>query len=122
MASLYELVGGQGFFDALVDRFYEGVEADERLRHMYPDDLTEPKLHLALFLGQFWGGPGAYQDLRGHPRLRLRHVPFVIDQVARDAWMQHMGAAVRTCGLDADIQQEMLDYFEKAATFLINAD
>lgn len=122
MPALYELVGGQPFFDALVDRFYAGVEQDERLRHMYPDDLTEPKLHLALFLAQFWGGPGTYMEVRGHPRLRLRHVPFLIDQEARDAWFDHMAAAVRGGGLAPEVEQEMLAYFDKAATFLINAE
>lgn len=122
MAALYELVGGQPFFDALVDRFYAGVDTDERLRHMYPQDLTEPKLHLALFLAQFWGGPKTYMETRGHPRLRLRHVPFLIDEEARDAWYDHMASAVRGAGLDAAVEQEMLAYFDRAATFLINAE
>lgn len=122
MASLYELVGGQAFFDDLVDRFYADVDVDVRLRHMYPDDLTEPKLHLALFLAQFWGGPPTYMEVRGHPRLRLRHVPFRIDVEARDAWFEHMAAAVRSAGLSAEVEDEMIAYFDKAATFLINAD
>lgn len=120
--SLYELVGGQAFFDDLVERFYAAVDVDARLRHMYPDDLTEPKLHLALFLSQFWGGPPTYSETRGHPRLRLRHVPFLIDVEARDAWFEHMAGAVRSAGLSSEIEGEMIAYFDKAATFLINAD
>ena len=68
--ALFEAVGGQAFFDRLVTLFYEGVEADDHLRPMYPEDLEPSRRHLALFLGQYWGGPSSYQDERGHPRLR----------------------------------------------------
>ena len=70
--SLFEQVGGQPFFDRLVDRFYEGVEADDVLLPLYPDhaDLGGARRRLALFLGQYWGGPTTYSDERGHPRLR----------------------------------------------------
>ena len=84
---MFELVGGQPFFDALVDRFYDGVETDPRSAPLYPDDLEPGKRALALFLGQYWGGPPDYSDEKGHPRLRMRHAPFAIDASARDAWL-----------------------------------
>lgn len=118
---LYDRLGGQPFFDRLVDDFYDGVSVDPVLRAMYPQDLTEPKEHLALFLAQFWGGPATYLERRGHPRLRLRHAPFVIDQAARDAWVDHMAAAVRASGVDDEVASAMLDYFDTSATFLMNA-
>jgi len=118
--TLYERVGGQVFFDALVGRFYAGVEADPVLRPLYPDDLADPKAHLALFLAQYWGGPPTYSDQRGHPRLRLRHAPFVIGLRERDAWMRHMGEAVRTAGLEPADESALMDYFELAARSLIN--
>ena len=121
MENLYERVGGQPFFDALIDRFYTGVETDPVLRPLYPPDLADPKAHLALFLAQYWGGPPAYSEQRGHPRLRMRHAPFVIGLVERDAWMRHMAEAVRTAGLDQDDQSALMDYFEMAARSLINA-
>ena len=98
--NLYERVGGQAFFDALVERFYAGVETDPILRPLYPEDLADPKAHLALFLAQYWGGPPTYSEQRGHPRLRMRHAPFVIGLPERDAWLRHMGEAVRTAELD----------------------
>ena len=64
------------------------------LRPLYPDDLSGPRRHLALFLQQYWGGPGTYSEERGHPRLRQRHVPFVISEAERDAWFTHMAAAL----------------------------
>jgi hemoglobin len=118
--TLYERVGGQTWFDALVDRFYERVEADPVLRPMYPDDLGPGKRHLALFLAQYWGGPPTYSDERGHPRLRQRHFPFVVGVRERDAWYRAMRAAVLEGDLTTEDEAAMLDYFDKAATFMIN--
>jgi hemoglobin len=121
VATVFERVGGQQFFDELVERFYLQVEDDPTLRPMYPEDLSEPKEHLALFLGQYWGGPPAYNDQRGHPRLRLRHAPFVIGLAERDAWLRHMTDAVRAAGLDGETEAELLGYFEMASRTLINS-
>lgn len=119
---MYERVGGEPFFVSLVDRFYEGVADDPILRPMYPDDLTEAKRHLVLFLVQYWGGPTTYLDERGHPRLRMRHAPFPVDLAARDAWIKAMGRAVVEAGLPEEEESEMLRYFVMAATHLINTD
>ncbi len=94
MDTLYERVGGEPFFVDLVDRFYVGVAGDPLLRPLYPDDLTESSRHLALFLMQYWGGPSTYGEERGHPRLRMRHAPFVVGPAERDAWLRHMLAAL----------------------------
>jgi hemoglobin len=117
----FERWGGQPFFDALVGRFYEGVVVDPLLRPMYPDDLAESKTHLALFLGQYWGGPDVYNQERGHPRLRMRHAPFVIGRAEAEAWMRHMTAAVDAWGMAADDRNELLDYLSMAARSLQNA-
>ena len=87
---------------------------------MYPDDLTDSKAHLALFLMQYWGGPRAYSEQRGHPRLRMRHAPFPIGTAAADAWLRHMTEAVGAAGLEPDDRQELLDYLAMAARSLIN--
>ena len=95
-ATLYEVVGGEPFFRRLVDAFYEGVADDEVLLRLYPEapDLTGARERLTLFLVQYWGGPTTYSDARGHPRLRLRHLPFHIGREERDRWLAHMTAAV----------------------------
>lgn len=113
--------GGEEFFTTLVGRFYEGVAADPLLRPLYPDDLAESKAHLALFLMQYWGGPRHYSDQRGHPRLRMRHAPFVIGRAEADAWLRHMTAAVTAAHMAPDDQRELLDYLAMAAQSLINA-
>ena len=125
MDTLYERVGGEQFFVDLVDRFYLGVAGDPLLRPLYPDELTESSRHLALFLMQYWGGPGTYGEERGHPRLRMRHVPFVIGPAERDAWLRHMvgallelEAALRISAADT---RELRSYLEMAASSLLNA-
>ena len=118
--TVYELVGGEEFFVALVDRFYAGVATDMLLRPMYPDDLTDAKRHLAGFLAQYWGGPPAYSEERGHPRLRMRHTTFVVDETARDAWLRHMLAAVDEAGVSREVHTAFTDYFVRSADFLVN--
>ena len=117
--TLYERVGRDWFF-ALVERFYVGVAADPLLRPMYPDDLEPGKEHLALFLVQYWGGPPEYSQLRGHPRLRRRHMEFPIDDTARLAWFRHMTEAVRAGDLSPSDETEVLTYFESASRSLVN--
>ena len=120
-ATLFERVGGEPFFVALVDRFYDGVAGDPVLRPMYREgDLSEERRWLALFLVQYWGGPTAYAEHRGHPRLRMRHAPFRIGIEERDHWFAHMRAAVEASGAAPSEQGELLAYFTSAADFLIN--
>ncbi len=76
-------------------KFYEGVQTDEVLWPMYPaEDLEGAIQRLTGFLEQYWGGPSTYSEERGHPRLRMRHLPFKVNPDARDRWLRHMRAAV----------------------------
>ena len=119
--SIYQLVGGHETFVRLCDAFYGRVETDPVLRPLYPDGpLDESKEHLALFLSQFFGGPDEYSQRRGHPRLRARHLPFSIGRKERDVWVQHMLAALDESGIREPAYAAMKQYFEDAATFLIN--
>ncbi len=119
--SFYDTVGGSATFSHLVERFYEGVAADDVLRPMYPEeDLGPAAERLRLFLEQYWGGPSTYSETRGHPRLRMRHAPFAVGPVARDRWLAHMREAVDGLGL-APLQQATLwDYLERAAHSMVN--
>jgi len=119
--TVFEVVGGAATFRTLVERFYAGVAGDPILRPIYPDeDLSNATERLTLFLIQYWGGPDTYSATRGHPRLRLRHQPFVIGQSERDAWLRHMTAAVESLDLPPDVRKELLDYFDTASTAMIN--
>jgi hemoglobin len=120
--SLYDAVGGMPFFEALVDRFYDGVRSDPVLLALYPEpeDLAPARHKLTLFLAQYWGGPSTYNEERGHPALRMRHAPFAIGSEARDRWLAHMRAALAALDPPADAERELSDYFELAAESLRN--
>jgi hemoglobin len=122
-ASVYEAAGGEATFSRLVERFYAGVAEDPVLRPLYPQDpemFRAATEHLRLFLIQYWGGPGWYSEQRGHPRLRMRHAPFSIGRRERDAWMGHMRAAVHSLDLAPPVREAFLEYFETAATAMMN--
>ncbi len=121
MKSFYERVGGSPVFTDLVSQFYAQVAVNPILRPMYPDeDLKGAARRLQMFLEQYWGGPAAYSDERGHPRLRIRHAGFHISSLQRDAWLACMRNAVHGLGLDKDLEIEMLQYMEMAANSLVN--
>jgi hemoglobin len=119
-ASLYDRVGGEPYFVALVERFYDRIERDPLLRPIYPPNLEPGKANLAAFLAQYWGGPPTYSARRGHPRLRMRHVRFPIGTRERDAWVQRMVEAVSESPASPADVEALVAYFERAATMLIN--
>jgi len=118
--AIYAGIGDDQPFYALVEAFYQGVETDSTLRSLYPSDLTRAKLHLTWFLIQRFGGPTRYQEERGHPRLRMRHVPFRIGPSESEAWLRHMNAAVEAVSEFAPFQAALQRYFRDSAAFLIN--
>jgi hemoglobin len=119
---LYDEIGGEPVFRALVDRFYEGVALDPILRPLYPDeDLAGARDRLALFLMQYWGGPRTYSDNRGHPRLRMRHAHWVIGERERDAWLGHMRTAVDSLELSESARAAIWEHVERAANRLVNS-
>ena len=121
--TVHDAVGGQAFFDDLVGHFYAAVAEDPLLRPLYPEaDLGPAADRLAGFLAQYFGGPPLYSEARGHPRLRMRHAPYVIGAAERDAWLEHMLAAVEHMGPPPEIAELMRDYFVMAAEHMVNAD
>lgn len=126
MPSIYERLGGEQFFTELVQGFYSRVRNDPVLRPMYPEELDPAERRLRLFLMQYFGGPTTYDQERGHPRLRLRHMGFVIDKRARDIWLGHMLASLddlllaREPQTSAEDEQALRDYLHDTAQFLVN--
>ena len=118
--TVYALVGGE-FFVELVERFYEGVAGDAVLRPLYPSqDLADAKARLCGFLVQYWGGPTTYSEERGHPRLRMRHAPFPVDEAARDRWLAHMRDALDARDLSPELDDKLWRYLESAAHAMVN--
>lgn len=120
--TFYEAVGGEETFRKLIGRFYEEVKADEVLRPIYPEeDLEAAEERLRLFLMQYWGGPHTYSDERGHPRLRMRHAPFSIGPIERDAWLRCMRIAVDEAGIEEPYRRQLWQYLEMAANSMMNS-
>ena len=117
--TLYELAGGKPAFVRLVDNFYDRVSADPLLRPLFPADFRDPKERLALFLVQYFGGPATYSEQRGHPRLRMRHAPFAIDQKGRDRWIELMEESLAEVQLPAEVVPPLRMFFHDSATFMI---
>ena len=119
--SMFSRLGGEPFFRALVEDFYEGVSTDPILRPMYPEGDLQPAIErLTLFLMQYWGGPETYSERRGHPRLRMRHAAFPIDAEAKDAWLRHMLSALDKQSVDKNLDIELRTYLTSTAEFLVN--
>lgn len=120
--TFYDEVGGHATFERLVREFYRGVAGDAPLRDLYPEeDLAPAERRLLMFLEQYWGGPTTYSQERGHPRLRMRHVPFAVTPQQRDRWLTHMMAAVDTLDLDETHDLLLRDYLTRAAHSLVNS-
>ncbi len=120
---MFERAGGQEFFETLTRRFYTAVAGDPTLRPLYPEEagrFEAARRHLELFLVQHWGGPAVYRAERGDARLPDRHRRFAIGPAERDAWLRHMGEAVRAAGLRPLDEYQMLSFFEAQANHLVN--
>jgi len=119
--TFYDSVGGHDTFEALVSGFYARVAQDPVLSAIYPDhDWAAAAQRLLMFLEQYWGGPHTYSELRGHPRLRMRHAGFAIDVTARDVWLTHMRAALDDISLTSTADQVIWTYLVNAANALVN--
>jgi hemoglobin len=118
MDSYYERIGGEAGIRALVQRFYQRM--DERpdaatVRAMHPPDLAESERKLQLFLTMWTGGPRTYMEERGHPMMRARHLPFAIDDAARDAWMACMTDALDETVADPTLRSDLHGAFQRLA-------
>ena len=121
MSTFWEEVGGTDFFEELISGFYAYVAVDPILRPMYPEtDLHDAAERLQLFLEQYWGGPSTYSEMRGHPRLRMRHNQFFIDSKAKEAWLNAMSKALDSMEIDSAHKAELWNYLELAANSLVN--
>lgn len=120
--SFYEAVGGAPTFAKLTQVFYQEVASDAILREMYPEeDLGPAEDRLRMFLEQYWGGPTTYSEQRGHPRLRMRHQPYVVNPDARDRWLRAMRVAVDSLELPPLYEDQLWDYLDRAAHAMVNS-
>ena len=121
--TLYDAAGGMPFFESLIGRFYHRVATDPVLGPLYPvDDLDGARHRLTLFFAQYWGGPRTYDAERGHPRLRMRHMPFAIGPAERDAWLRLMHEAIAGSAAPAPVADRLTAYVDMAAEAMRNRD
>ena len=118
--TVFDRVGGSAWFYQLLDFFYEDVIRRDEIRNLYPDDLTDSKKNTADFLIQYWGGPSSYSERRGHPRLRMRHAPYVIGDDQKESWLASMRFALVQMQPAKEIEEAMVEYFLMAAEHMKN--
>ncbi|HIW92372.1 MAG TPA: globin [Candidatus Corynebacterium avicola] len=123
-SSLFEAIGGEPMFDRIVSEFYRQVPDDPILGPMYPaDDMDGAEDRLRWFLMQYWGGPQTFNEQRGHPRLRMRHMHFHINPAARERWLVLMGNALETIpeeDLPEPARAALWDHMVRVADMLVN--
>ncbi len=117
---IYSVIGEEGF-TRLIAAFYRQVPGDDILGRMYPPhDLAGAEQRLRDFLIGRFGGPQRYIEQRGHPRLRMRHMPFAVNPAARERWLQLMTNALDEAKLPADVDALLREFFAGVSAMLVN--
>ncbi len=115
----YEKIGRDNI-KQLIHDFYQEIRKDELLKPMYKNDLDGAEERLFLFMTQYLGGPDTYNQKRGHPRLRMRHVNFPVNEQAKQHWLNNMKVALDKSAIDSSDKEFLWNYFQKTAEFLKN--
>jgi len=121
--SLYEVIGGETRVRDMVDRFYDLMDLEPQfavLRAVHPPTLDHAREQLFLFLCGWMGGPDTYIERNGHPRLRMRHMPFAIGTVERDQWLQAMAWAMDDVGIEESLRLRLMESFYQTADWMRN--
>jgi hemoglobin len=124
-ATPYEWIGGEEKVKALVERFYDLMDLEPAyadLRAVHGNDLSKARQHLFWFLCGWLGGPQHYTDRFGHPRLRMRHMPFTIGLKERDQWLACMDQAMAETGVDEGLRSQLKGSFFQTADWMRNAE
>ena len=117
---IYSVIGEEGFTH-LIAAFYRQVPGDDILGRMYPPhDLAGAEQRLRDFLIGRFGGPQRYIEQRGHPRLRMRHMPFAVNAAARERWLQLMTNALDEAQLPPEVDALLRDFFDGVSAMLVN--
>jgi hemoglobin len=119
-ATFLEAVGGRDGVSGLVEEFYRRIEADPDIRPVYPEDLEPGKAHLKLFFEQWLGGEPVYSRQFGHPRLRMRHFPFVIGERHAGLWLKHMRGAMQARHVPAEVERAIFERLGPLARHMVN--
>ena len=122
-ATPFEMIGGEATVRALVERFYDLMELEPayaELRATHGSDLASARDKLFWFLCGWLGGPAYYIEKFGHPRLKMRHMPFSIGIVERDQWLACMSRAMEDIAVDAALRERLKSSFFQTADWMRN--
>jgi hemoglobin len=122
-SSLYEMLGGETGLRSLVDRFYDLLDSSpeaEKIRVFHPKSLKQSREKFFMFLSGWSGGPQLYVEQFGHPRLRMRHMPFSIGVVERDQWLWCMNKALGESGFEPRLVEYLKNRFAEVADAMRN--
>ncbi|MCS4486626.1 truncated hemoglobin YjbI [Staphylococcus americanisciuri] len=117
----YEIIGQDALY-RMIDYFYTLVEQDTRINHLFPGDFAETARKQKQFLTQFLGGPDLYTQEHGHPMLKKRHMPFVIDHDAKDAWLENMHTAIQTAQFPNGVGDYLYERLRLTANYMVNTE
>ncbi|MDK3924527.1 truncated hemoglobin YjbI [Staphylococcus pseudintermedius] len=117
----YEVIGQERLY-RLIDHFYSLVEQDNRINHLFPGDFAETARKQKQFLTQFLGGPDLYTQEHGHPMLRMRHLPFPIDDKAKEAWLENMHTAITHAQLPHGAGDYLYERLRLTANHMVNIE
>ena len=120
----FEWIGGEDRVKALVDHFYDLMDLEPgyaALRAAHGSHLDKARQHLFWFLCGWLGGPQHYTERFGHPRLRMRHMPFAIGILERDQWLAAMDQAMGETGVPQDLRTRLKESFFQTADWMRNS-
>jgi hemoglobin len=121
--TLYDVIGGETVVRAMVDRFYDLMELEPEfagIRALHPPSTDGSRDKLFWFLSGWMGGPDLYQEQFGHPRLRMRHMPFGVGTSERDQWLRAMAWAMEDIGIEEDLRLRLMQSFFQTADWMRN--
>ncbi|MCO6217232.1 truncated hemoglobin YjbI [Staphylococcus epidermidis] len=116
----YELIGQKALYQ-MIDHFYQLVEKDSCINHLFPGDFKETSRKQKQFLTQFLGGPDLYTQEHGHPMLKRRHMEFTISEYERDAWLENMHTAIQHAQLTAGVGDYLFERLRLTANHMVNS-
>jgi len=117
--TIYERLGPENL-RVLVEEFYKAVYADDRISHLFSNDIAEVQEKQFMFLSQFFGGPPLYSEVYGHPKLRMRHAPHEVTKAGAVAWLENMAVAVAKLPVSEELKDEIFNRFPQAAAHMVN--
>ena len=107
MSSLYERIGGDAAVDAAVDKFYEKVLADDRIKHFFEGvDMSKQANHQKRFLAYAFGGPQEYSGRSMQAAHKRLVEEMGLNDSHFDAVMENFGATLTELGVPSELIQE----------------